>query len=264
MGHNLFGRRLAVVDYVMPGYDLSIEAARIFDSNPECEGLWLVNHGLFTFGDTAQQSYARMIAFAALAEDYLASHGATLAQEPGSDPASAASDAFSARLQQAIAQSDGGWSDTSVDFRTSPQIRTIVDQPSLVLALQRGTVTPDHVIRLKPFPLVVPADATVDAIAEALTDFAARYRNYFELGADRAPEPKIMLDPLPRLVLVPGLGLFGIGKRAGEAEIVADLAMQMLRIVCAAERYGRFTPLPPLRLFEMEYWSLEQAKLKKV
>ncbi|WP_103332021.1 class II aldolase/adducin family protein [Pseudotabrizicola formosa] len=263
IGSDIYGKRVAVVDYVMPGYDLSIEAARIFDSSPDCEGLWLVNHGLFTFGDTAEQSYARMIEFATMAERFLEDHKAALDPEPGAEqtPPDAATE-FTTSLQEAIAQTHHGWAKVVFDFRTSRLIRAILDQPQNVQALQRGTVTPDHVIRLKPFPLVLQCDATVADIGNALKDFSTRYHQYFEQGASQAAEPKIMLDPLPRLVLVPGLGIFGIGKSAGDAKIVADLAMQMVRVVAAAERYGRFEPLHPLRLFEMEYWSLEQAKLK--
>ncbi|RGP38094.1 class II aldolase/adducin family protein [Pseudotabrizicola alkalilacus] len=264
IGSDIYGKRLAIVDYVMPGYDLSIEAARIYDSNPDCEGLWLVNHGLFTFGETAQQSYQRMIEFAAMAEGYLSDQGAALDPEPGADCALPERDRdFGQRLQQAMNKRGHGWATAVLDFRTSELIRAILDQPEYVQALQRGTVTPDHVIRLKPFPLVLRRNATMADIDAALSDFATRYRQYFDQGAARTAESKIMLDPLPRLVLVPGLGLFGIGKSAGDARIVADLAMQMVRVVSAAERYGIFAPLHPLRLFEMEYWSLEQAKLRK-
>lgn len=127
----------------------------------------------------------------------------------------------------------------------------------------RGTATPDHVIRIKPFPLIINSKATEAEIGSALGFFKDRYRAYFERNEARASEPKTMLDPLPRVVLVRGVGIIGLGADARAARIAADLVEQTARIVLAAQAYGRFNPIGEADLFDMEYWSLEQAKLKK-
>lgn len=264
IGRRIYGRRLAIVPYVMPGYDLSIEAAKIFDANRDCEGLWLVNHGLFTFGETARQSYDRMIEFVNMAEAHLEEQGAGLVLPLASRGHTAASRGFeghlSARIRAAGSTMAAG---VALDFRADAAIDTLLSRPDLAEISERGTITPDHVIRVKPFPLVLRGDEDAAALDAALAAYGDRYRTYFEVHARNASEPKTMLDTLPRVVLVKGLGLFGVGRNDVEASIVADLACQAARVMQAAESYGRFTPLPTADLFDMEYWSLEQAKLRK-
>ena len=257
----LYGERLAFVPYVMPGYDLSVAGDRIYrEAGEGCEGLWLENHGLFTFADTAEESYERMIAFVTIAEDELARAGAALPPPEASDRD--AHPQLAARLASGLGRLGAHFaSGAALDFRSGPAIRAYVGRDNLDELAGRGTVTPDHVIRIKPFPLILDPAASETDIAAALEAFARRYTAYFERNATRAVQPLTMLDAAPRVVLVRGLGLFGIGTTAKEAGIVADLAAQAARIVLAAEAYGSFTPLDEADLFDMEYWELEQAKL---
>lgn len=258
----LYGGRLAFVPYVMPGYDLSIEADRIFRANPNCEGLWLANHGLFTFADDARTSYERMIAFASVAEAALKDAGAALPPPTLSD-SNNAPQALIERLRAVLMRDAGPFSEDAVcDFRSTSAIRTYVGRVDLEDLSARGTATPDHVIRIKPFPMIIAADASEANVRSALDGYKDHYRAYFERNAARAPEPKTILDPLPRVVLVRGVGIIGLGATSKAARIAADLVEQTARIVLAAEAYGRFTPIGEADLFDMEYWSLEQAKLK--
>ena len=255
----LFGNRVAFVPYVMPGYDLSMEGARIYDAHPGCEGLWLENHGLFTFGPDARTSYELMIEFVTIAEAELTRTGASLAPPQATDREAPA--ALLDTLRRELDRRAGG--DAHVwDFRSTPAVRDYLALTNLDEVAHRGTATPDHVIRIKPFPLILDVTADASAISAALDAYAARYTAYFERNAARANEPKTMLDPLPRVVLVRGQGVAGIAKGAKAARIAADLAEQTCRIVHAAERYGTFHPLNEADLFDMEYWSLEQAKLQ--
>jgi rhamnose utilization protein RhaD (predicted bifunctional aldolase and dehydrogenase) len=258
----VFGDRLALVPYVMPGYDLSIEAAKIFDDNPQCEGLWLDNHGLFTFGETAREAYERMIKFVTMAEDYLAGAGASLAPPASSEGSDAAADAFASVLASAVSEVFPELEGVSLDFRTDANIRRYLELEGLDEVAARGTITPDHVIRVKPRPVILDKDQGPGAVAQSLAAYATWYRDYFTRNARRASEPKTMLDPAPRVALVRGLGLFGLGKTAKEAAIAADLAVQGARVIEAAEAYGTYRPIAEPDLFDMEYWSLEQAKLK--
>lgn len=265
IARKIFGPEIAIVPYVMPGFDLSIAGDRVFADAPEGTiGLFLVNHGLFTLGEDARTAYERMIYYNTLCEEHLAARGIALPGPEASSGPNDASSAFEERLREAFSKVGGLFADGKVamDFRATPSILAYSQLPTLASVSARGTATPDHVIRIKPFPLIAPADADVDALVALLEDFAQRYKAYFERNAPRAAEEKIMLDTLPRIVIVPGLGLFGMGSDAKAADIAADLGEQTARIVLAAEAYGRFSPISEPDLFDMEYWSLEQAKLK--
>jgi rhamnose utilization protein RhaD (predicted bifunctional aldolase and dehydrogenase) len=263
IAEGIFAGRVAVVPYVMPGFDLSVAGDKIYAAAPEgTEGLFLVNHGLFTVGEDARAAYERMLEFNGLCEEHLAARGIVVPGPEATGPANAASERFAAALRAAFA-ADGGIfaGKLALDFRTTPSILAYSRLDRLAEIAGRGTATPDHVIRIKPFPLIVPAEAGTEDLLVALADYARRYAAYFERNAPHASEPKIMLDPLPRVVIVPGLGLCGLGADAKAAAIAADLAEQTARIVLAAEAYGRFSPISERDLFDMEYWSLEQAKL---
>ncbi|MGH6954434.1 MAG: SDR family oxidoreductase, partial [Alphaproteobacteria bacterium] len=134
---------------------------------------------------------------------------------------------------------------------------------------QAGTVTPDHVIRTKAAPLLVPApeEGALETFAQsarrAVEDFGARYRAYFERSNRRAGGAKKPLDAAPRVVLVPGLGFFAAGESAKAAAVAADVYESAVEVIAAAESIGRFESIPERDLFDVEYWSLEQAKLGK-
>jgi rhamnose utilization protein RhaD (predicted bifunctional aldolase and dehydrogenase) len=255
----LYGARLAFVPYVMPGYDLSIEGANIYDAHPGCEGLWLENHGLFTFGPDARTSYERMIEFVSIAEYELAQNGAALPPDQATDGTAPVNvlTTLTRELDRRAPGTSHQW-----DFRSTPSVRDYLALPNLDELAHRGTATPDHVIRIKPFPLLINPDDDAAAIGAALDVYAARYAAYFERNALHDSEPKTMLDTLPRVVLIRGHGIAGLAANTKAANIASDLAEQTCRVVQSAERYGAFRPLQEKDLFDMEYWSLEQAKLK--
>ncbi|MCQ2003151.1 class II aldolase [Rhizobium sp. NRK18] len=256
----IYGDRVAFVPYVMPGFDLSIEGDKVYRANPGCEGLWLENHGLFTFADTARASYELMIEFVTMAERELAENGVSIAAPQESD--GAADPAFLANLEAVLRRNGSPFAtDLCMDYRSTPAIREHASKAEVAAISSRGTVTPDHVIRIKPWPLIVEPGFDKDKIASALEDYKERYRAYFDRNAARAAEPKTMLDPYPRVVLVKGDGIVSLGTSAKAAKIGGDLCEQATRAINAAEAYGRYTPIAEADLFDMEYWSLEQAKL---
>ncbi|MEE8435423.1 MAG: SDR family oxidoreductase, partial [bacterium] len=153
-------------------------------------------------------------------------------------------------------------------------IRAFVDGQGVEDYARRGVATPDHIIRTKNVPLVLPplkADAggwkvaLAESLRAGVAGYVEAYQAYFDAGNREALKGagggKTMLDPLPRIVLLPGAGLFAAGKTETEARIAADIYEHTIGVIAAAESYGRYVPLRPPRLFEMEYWSLEQAKL---
>jgi len=283
---DLYGDRMAYVPYIMPGFDLAKAAKAAADAHPDAEGLILLKHGIFSFGADAREAYERMIEFVSMAEDRIAGGpGKTFAA--GTIPGTLARPADVAPLlrgllanplgagDQASAgeQDDGGRPKGDghqrfvLDFRTGPGILTFVNGAELGRYSQAGTATPDHVIRTKAKPLVVPApeagdlDAFETAAREATKQFRDEYEKYFARNNERVGGVKTMLDSSPRVVLVPGLGLFAAGKNAKAAAVAGDLAETAIAVISDAEGMDRFESIGEADLFDMEYWSLEQAKL---
>ncbi len=153
--------------------------------------------------------------------------------------------------------------------RSSPAILDYVGGAELARYGHAGPVTPDHVIRTKPWPLILPAprashlDGFRAAAETAVAEYAARYCAYFERHNAEQATPKIALDPMPLVVMVPGVGLYGVGKSAKDAAIAADLAETTIGVVAQTEAHAPFESIPERDVFDMEYWSLEQAKLGK-
>jgi NAD(P)-dependent dehydrogenase (short-subunit alcohol dehydrogenase family) len=155
------------------------------------------------------------------------------------------------------------------EFRSNDEILNYVNAADLERCAREGTVTPDHSIRTKPVPLIVPAPDATDmegfkaGAKAAMEQFIADYHAYFARQNPKQEVPRTELDPAPRVILVPGLGLFGVGKTAKDAKIAADLAETAIEVITDAEAIGKFESISEEDMFEIEYWSLEQAKLGK-
>jgi rhamnose utilization protein RhaD (predicted bifunctional aldolase and dehydrogenase)/NAD(P)-dependent dehydrogenase (short-subunit alcohol dehydrogenase family) len=269
MSAEVFGAKMGFVPYVMPGFALAKAAADIFDADPSVEGLILDKHGIFTFGATAKQAYDRMIHYVTLAEDHVRKHARNPLTPVKLPDALATPNDIAPMLRGAVAVAHGeGRYDRMVsEFRASPAILAFVNAAELADLAQRGVSTPDLSIRIKTGPMVLPApdktklDAFGATIKERVAAFAADYAEYFRANTPRSEAKLIMLDPMPRLTLVPGLGLFGHGRTLRDAKIAADVAEMWIETVRDAESVGRFEPVGRPDLFDLEYWSLEQAKL---
>lgn len=269
----IFGGRVAFVPYIMPGFQLAKTAGAVFDRNPGVQGLLLAKHGIFTMGETARAAYELMIEMVTLMENYVAKHAREVpALEPIALPAQAAqaSDIFPVLrgilAKLAPAGTPCRW---LLHHRSSARIRRFVDGVGLGDYGRRGVATPEQVIRIKSGPAILPAaDASAlpawAASAEtAMVDFIAAYKAYFERHNARVGGIKKPLDPLPRVLAIPGFGIVGIGKTATEASVSADVAEAWIDAVLDAETIGRFESITEADHFDMEYWSLEQAKLGK-
>ncbi|TXH82719.1 MAG: bifunctional aldolase/short-chain dehydrogenase [Rhizobium sp.] len=265
----LFGKKMGFVPYIMPGFALAKAAAEVFEQDPSVEGLILDKHGIFTFGETAKESYDRMIHYVTLAEEHVKRNGRhpfTPVALPGD---LASSDEIAPMLRGAVAVDKGeGRFDRMVSvFRTSPAILDFVNAGEVAEMAARGVSTPDLSIRIKTGPMVLPAPAKETlagyrrVIDERVTVFAAGYTEYFRSNDARDEVKRIMLDPMPRLTLVPGLGMYGHGRTYKDAAIAADVGEMWIEAARDAESIGRFEPVSRPDLFDLEYWSLEQAKL---
>jgi rhamnose utilization protein RhaD (predicted bifunctional aldolase and dehydrogenase)/NAD(P)-dependent dehydrogenase (short-subunit alcohol dehydrogenase family) len=267
----IYDGRASVVPYIMPGFALAKVASEVFERAPDVEGLILHKHGIFTFGESAREAYERMIALVTRAEERLARNRKAVfvtAQVPQAiAPRAAVSPLIRGAASLKDPKVEGAWRRLILDFRATRAVLDFVNGAEVARYSQAGVVTPDHTIRTKNWPLLLPApaDGKLDTFARAARDavaaFIESYMAYFARNNARVGGIKKPLDPLPRVALVPGLGLFGLGRSKKEARVAADLAECAIETITDAEAIGRFESIPEADMFDMEYWSLEQAKL---
>jgi rhamnose utilization protein RhaD (predicted bifunctional aldolase and dehydrogenase)/NAD(P)-dependent dehydrogenase (short-subunit alcohol dehydrogenase family) len=269
----LWGGRALFLPYVAPGFILAKRILELGITEASPPLLVLEKHGIFSWGQTARESYERMIAAVGEAEHYVAANARrSFAVSPGDRDlalARAARLELAPVLRGALARREGG-ARFLLDVRDNPQIASFVASEAAPLVAARGCITPDHGIRTKPFPAWIELPQPLRALSASqlgerveagLERFAQQYEAYFETHRGRSATPLTRLDSLPRIVAVPGIGVIGLGKTAAQAAIAADLYEHAVSVITQAERLGAYQPASLGDLFDVEYWSLEQAKL---
>jgi rhamnose utilization protein RhaD (predicted bifunctional aldolase and dehydrogenase)/NAD(P)-dependent dehydrogenase (short-subunit alcohol dehydrogenase family) len=268
----MFADVLAICPYVMPGFALAQKVRSIVESQPAVQGIVLLQHGIFTWGESAREAYERMLAMVTRAERAIEEASRTRASLPiGPRPNEGVAARVMPVLRGALAEDlgAGAWKRVVLDRRDSPQIMSYLQQPQLRSVSHRGPATPDHVLRIKPWPLVLHglgemSDQQLGAkVRTAVDEFRQRYAQYFARNNARVGGDRRALDATPRVVLMPELGLIGVGSRLADAAISADVAQTNIEIIAAAQTLGSFTSIGEADIFDVEYWSLEQAKLGK-
>lgn len=269
----IFGDKIALVPYMMPGFQLAKIAADVFDAHGDTEGLLLLNHGHFTFGDSAKASYDQIIRHTQMVEKWFAEKGIPIRPTfTNTAPAVVSKDAKILNALRGVwgrkSAEFSGDRDASMpvfDIRQSQAISDFLSRSDLSELSKRGVVTPDHVIRTKQFPLLLDhaSAGKPGAIEDAMDEFEREYKAYFSKEAVRFGGEKVMLAPLPNVVWLAPFGLIGIGVDKKSASIASDLAEQTLKVMELGEAAGGFYPIKSADTFDMEYWSLEQAKLGK-
>jgi rhamnose utilization protein RhaD (predicted bifunctional aldolase and dehydrogenase)/NAD(P)-dependent dehydrogenase (short-subunit alcohol dehydrogenase family) len=267
----VYDGRMGFVPYLMPGFGLAKKAAQVFEQNPKVFGLILDKHGIFTFGEDARESYERMIEMVTRAEERLKRSRKAVfktAQMPQHvTPAARVAPILRGACSLKNDPTEGAHRRLIVEFRSNDAIVNFVNGAEVAHYSQQGVITPDHTIRSKNWPLIVPApeagkdDDFKRAATLAVETFIAKYKSYFARNNARVGGGKTMLDPLPRVVLAPGLGLFGLGRSKPDAIIAADIAEAWVEGITDAEAIGTFTSISEADMFDCEYWPLEQAKL---
>ncbi len=262
IARRVLGPRIAVVPYVRPGFLLSRHAAAAARGRPDLEGLVLDKHGLVTFGATHAESYGRTIALVTRAERFLGARGR---RRTATRPTLSAANrrAFAAAITPGLRglMSAGGRMVLAHDG--SPDALRYAADPALRRASQAGPATPDHVLHLKPWPLITPTVGGdparwIRGTARAAARWARRYAAYLRAGLPRGLTP----DPaVPRAVIVPGLGLFASGRDSRGAGIALDLLCRNARIQSLAAPLGTYRPVTERDLCAFEYWPNERFKL---
>jgi rhamnose utilization protein RhaD (predicted bifunctional aldolase and dehydrogenase)/NAD(P)-dependent dehydrogenase (short-subunit alcohol dehydrogenase family) len=251
---NIYGDSVVYIPYVMPGFDLARLCAKIFPRAHRpgrTVGMVLEHHGVFSFGRTARESYERMINLVRLAENYLREHQAW--QIPIQFPA-AQKKSFAPELAQ-LRRDVSAVVGAPVILATQRDERSLsfVYRKDLQKISQSGPATPDHVIRTKRLPLV----------GRDVKKFAADYAAYFKKISPLAKQKLTMLDAAPRVILDRELGRISIGRTAKDAAIVSDIYEHTMDVIARAEQLGGWQALPAKDIFDVEYWELEQMKLRK-
>jgi len=247
----IYGDKVLIVPYVMPGFIL---ARRVYELTrhidwAKCEGIVLLNHGLFTFADDAMASYGNHIRLARKAERYIKKQKTRIAAgKPAKEDL-----AGLARLRQAVSKAQGGA--VVACLKSDPRSVGFSNLSNVASIATRGTLTPDHVIRTKPKPVIIRKDMAADVQA-----FAKGYRAYFNRHTDGKLK---CLDLAPRWAVWPGHGLATFGRSFQEAQVVSDIVDHTVEAIQWAEGIGGWKVLSEKDIFEMEYWELEQAKLAK-
>lgn len=249
----IYGDDVVVIPYVMPGFDLAKLCAELFPKHrtPRTIGMVLLNHGLFSFGDTAKESYERTIRLVQRAEDFLASKGAWSLETPPPSPVAASTRGTLSRFRADTSKAAGRPMILRLD--DSDKARAFAQHKDAARISQRGPATPDHVLRTKRTPM----------LGRAIAAFVTEYQQYFAAHSTKAKDPKTMLDPAPRVVLDPEWGLVTIGKTASDALIAGEIYDHTIDIIRRATALGGWKALDASHIFDVEYWDLEQAKLKK-
>ncbi len=264
----VYGSDVAIVGYRRPGFLLAKEVALAARANPASYGVVLMNHGLITWGDTAKEAYERHIDLVSRAEEYIAARRASSPPPRSRGPAARALDAaerrnVAARVAPTLRGVVSGRGRKVLRFEDTPQVLQFIAQPNLRELAEVGAATPDHILNTKRFPLIVdgvdPSDARAlaDAIRREMDRYVERYMAYFERY--RTDEP--LLDPAPRVVLVPGLGMWTVGKDVRATIIPADIYRHTMDIITGAETVDRYRSLDEREGFFAEYWPLELYKL---
>jgi rhamnulose-1-phosphate aldolase/alcohol dehydrogenase len=242
------GDGVIIVPYRRPGFRLSREVADAFDRQPDAAGIVLMNHGLITWGHSPHDAYARHIELVTQAEAYLAQ-----ARGTSTTAVSASAAADPARLAPRLRGALSRHRSIVLELDDRAEVLAFLERDDLDRVTQIGAATPDHLLYTKRFPLLL-RDDDVDA---ALARYVARYSVWYEAHRSEFP----MLDPNPRVILVPGVGMWTAGKDARAARIVRDIYCHTIRIMTDAAAGGGYETLDDRDAFDAEYWPLELYKL---
>ena len=239
-----------IIPYVMPGFILAqkiYELTQDFDWDA-CEGIILHHHGIFTFDNDAKTSYEKMIAAVSRAEEFLAENAPVALSVPEEKV-----EVDLEKLKVVISEAKGY--EVVIKLNTSPLAQHYASQDDLASFATRGVLTPEHIIRTKRIPLILEDD-NIEAAVAAYRD---AYKDYFQTFAT----DEICLNTAPNYAVVKNVGVVLFGKNEKEVNVLNDIVEHTMMAVLRADKLGGYESISLKDSFDMEYWELEQAKLKK-
>ena len=263
----VFGNKVSVAPYIMPGFMLAKKINEIYSKNPNINCLILMNHGIFTFADSAKEAYDLMIKYVSQAERAIKKLKVKKIKQIKNF-----STKFNAHEIAPIIRgllSNNKDQKFVVNYRLNKHLKYFMNGKNVRSYSSKGTATPDHVIRVKPFPLIITPKKNSSivefkvAAKKAFENYRKKYINYFNVNKNKVKGKKVMLDASPRVVLVQNVGVFAVGKDLSSAKIAGDLTETNAKVIASVEETSTYKFVLEKDLFDVEYWSLEQAKIKK-
>ena len=265
--NKIFGNKVSIVPYVMPGFMLAKKINEVYSKNPNINCLILMNHGIFTFADDAKEAYSLMIKYVSQAERAIKKLKVKKIKQIKNFSTKFDVNEIAPIIRGLLSENKD--QKFVVNYRLNKHLKYFINGKNVRSYSSKGTATPDHVIRVKPFPLIITPkkNSTIDEFKttakKAFDNYRKKYINYFSVNKKKVKGKKVMLDTSPRVVLVQNVGMFSVGKDLNSARIAGDLTETNARVISSVEETSTYKFIPEKDLFDVEYWSLEQAKIKK-
>jgi rhamnose utilization protein RhaD (predicted bifunctional aldolase and dehydrogenase)/NAD(P)-dependent dehydrogenase (short-subunit alcohol dehydrogenase family) len=289
-----FGHKLAWLPWQRPGFELGMMLRRIVEQTPGCDGVVLGGHGLFTWGETQRDAYRNTITIIDQLGQFIERHGLREGHKPfGGSRVAAHADRGAIALGlmphlRGVVSRKQRWIGS---FSDAPQVLQFVNSVEAEKLAHLGTSCPDHFIRTKIRPMYIPWDPShdpaelKDLVTKALATYRTEYAEYYQRHA--LPDSPAVRDASPTVVLVPGVGMFSFGKNKTEARITGEFYINAIGVMQGAGALGggvectdvpqagpaasaeqftvhqNYVALPPSEAFRIEYWKLEEAKIRR-
>ncbi len=257
----IYKNRVALVPYIMPGFDLAKACYDIINKNKNVEGLLLLNHGIFTFGSSAKESYERMTNLVTLAENYIKKNNFKVNYNTFNKIKNINEIQINIRNIY-FNLSKKNW---IIKFNNSVDDIKFTKRKDLFNLFNKGPVTPDHVIRIKSEPLIIPNNVLyssqyLNLVKSLINQYIKRYHSYFNKYKNQIKNVKIS-DPLPRIIILEGIGFISVGFNKKEMQVSYDIFNAMKKVILDSNSISLFKSISKKNIFKMEYWPLERAKL---
>jgi len=263
----VFGNKVSIVPYVMPGFMLAKKINEIYSVNPNINCLILMNHGIFTFADDAKEAYNLMIKYVSQAERAIKKLKVKKIKQIKNFSTKFNANEIAPIIRGLLSNNND--QKFIVNYRLNKDLKYFMNGKNVRSYSSKGTATPDHVIRVKPFPLIITPkkNSSINdfklTAQKAFDNYRKKYINYFNVNKKKVKGKKTMLDTSPRVVFVQNVGMFSIGKDLNGAKIAGDLTNTNAKVIASVEETSAYKFIPEKDLFDVEYWSLEQAKIKR-
>ena len=271
----IWGDTMGWLPWQRPGFDLALQLEKCLLDNPGIRGIVLGSHGLFTWGDTSYECYLNSLEVIEMASEYIARHegksrpvfgGQKMESLPG-----AARRRQAAKLAPVLRGLCSSHQRMIGHFTDDERVLQFINSQDLEKLAPLGTSCPDHFLRTKIQPLVLPlpADADLDdaaavqaSLLPAFEQYRLEYTHYYETC--KRPDSPAMRDPNPVVILYPGVGMFTFAKNKQTARVASEFYINAINVMRGAEAISQYTALPRQEAFDIEYWLLEEAKLQRM
>jgi rhamnulose-1-phosphate aldolase/alcohol dehydrogenase len=271
----LFDNKIGWVDWRKPGFELGLELKACLDSNPGIKGIMLGSHGLFTWGDTAYESYINTLEVvekcAEFIEESVRKNGSVFSGKKINGLAEQQRKEQAAKIAPVLRGLCSSERSMIGHFTDDPRVLEFINSNDLNRLAPMGTSCPDHFLRTKISPLILDLkpDADLSNPKELIKELQPLFEDYRKMYAEyyntcKHPNSPAIRDSNPVIILYPGVGLFSFSKDKQTARVAAEFYTNAINVMRGAEAISEYTSLPRQEAFNIEYWLLEEAKLQRM